>query len=119
MGATTLVTELLSLICAALALIAGVILIGLWAMSCLFSPRWKTISLGICGALVAFNACYGLATWIIVIIERGSLHDPLDSSSGIILGRERIIAAGFACWVLVLLTQVCHPQNTINSRLHL
>ena len=45
-----------------------------------------------------------LGLWMIV--ERGTLHDPLDSRTAI-FGRERIIAAGFASWGLVLATQVC------------
>ena len=117
-GSTTLVIELLSLLSAALVLIVGVILIGLWAMSCFLSTRWRYISFGICAGLVAVNAIFGLATWIVMIVERGSLHDPLDSRSPL-FGRERIIFAGFACWVLVLLVQVCPSYNGTDRRLHL
>jgi hypothetical protein len=106
MGAMTLVTELLSLISGALALVVGGTLIGSWAMLGLFPTRWKTILYGICIGLVVLNACFGLTTWIIIIIERANIQDPLDSSTSLILGRERIIATGFACWVLILLTQV-------------
>lgn len=106
MGAMTLITELLSLICAALNLIVGVILIGLWAMSRLFSSRWKITSFIVCGSLVGVNAIFGFATWIVLTINRANIHDPLTSSSTVVLGRVRIIAAGFACWVFVLLTQV-------------
>ena len=68
-GAMTLITELLSLICAALNLIVGVILVGLWAISGLFSSRWKTASFIVCGSLVGVNAIFGFATWIVLTID--------------------------------------------------
>lgn len=105
MGSMTLVIELLSLLSAALVLIVGVMLIGLWAISCTFSTRWRNMSFAICAGLLALNTCFGFAAWIVIIIERGTLHNPLDSRTAI-FGREKIIAAGFACWGLVLLTQV-------------
>ena len=56
------------------------------------------------------DAIFGFATWIILIIDRRSLLDPLGSS-GVILARERIIAVGFACWVFLLMTQVFYPMT--------
>lgn len=122
MGSTTLVIELLSLVSAALSLVVGVILIGLWAMSCMFSSRWKRISLGISAGFVAFDACFGLANWIFIIVERASIHNSLGSKS-VILGPVRIIVAGFASWVVVLLAQVfLHPRTCLtraDNSLHL
>ena len=118
MGSMTLVIELLSLLSAALVLIVGVISIGLWPISCIFSTRWRNICFGICAGLVALNACFGCATWIVMIVERGSLHDPLDSQSAI-FGREKIIIVGFACWGLVLLTQVySHTMKLTEDCVH-
>jgi hypothetical protein len=108
MGAMTLTTELLSLICAALVLIVSVILLCSWAVSSMMSNRWRKATFGVCGGLVGVDAIFGFATWIILIIDRRSLSDPLGSS-GVILARERIIAAGFACWVFLLMTQVLIP----------
>ena len=106
MGTLTFATELTSLITAALVLIVSVGLLGLWGMLCILSPKWKTISFSIGGILVMIDGCYGLATWIILIIKRQAIRDPLESVSGYILGRERIIAAGFACWIFLLMLQV-------------
>src|SRR5271170_737599 len=101
MGSMTLMTELLSLICAALALIVSVILLCSWAVSCMLSNRWRKVTFGVCGGLLGVDAIFGFATWIVLIIDRRDLSDPLGSSS-VILGRERIIAAGFVCWVFLL-----------------
>ena len=106
MGAMTLVTELLSLLCAALVLIVSVLILGLWATATLMSTRSKRIAFGVCGGIVGIDGCFGFATWIVLIVKRQDIRDPLDSLSGVALGRERIIAIGFACWVLVLMTQV-------------
>jgi hypothetical protein len=108
MGAMTLLTELLSLVCAALVLIVSVLLLGLWATAAVMSSRSRKIALGVCGGIVGIDGCFGFATWIVLIVKRQDIRDPLDSLSGVALGRERIIAIGFACWVLVLMTQV-HP----------
>lgn len=87
-------------------------------MSYIFSTRWKNICFGICAGLVALNACFGFATWIVMIVERGSLHDPLDAGS-VIFGKERIIIVGFACWGLVLLTQVrSHTMKLTTDCIH-
>ena len=119
MGAMTLTTELLSLICAALVLIVSVILLCSWAVSCMMSTRWRKATFGVCGGLVGVDAIFGFATWIILIIDRRSLLDPLGSS-GVILARERIIAVGFACWVFLLMTQVFYPMipQELTLRLH-
>lgn len=109
--------ELLSLLSAASVLVVGVILIGLWSISCVFSTRWRKICFGICSGLLALNACFGFAAWIVMIVERRTLHDPLDSRTAI-FGRERIIAAGFASWGLVLLAQVLFLSDETDRRLH-
>src|SRR5271169_4819527 len=119
MGAMTLTTELLSLICAALVLIVSVILLCSWAVSCMISNRWRKATFGVCGALIGVDVIFGFATWIILIIDRRSISDPLASSS-VILARERIIAAGFACWAFLLITQVSPiGLQELISRLHL
>lgn len=101
MGAMTLVTELLSLISAAVVLVVGVVLLGLWASTRLFSQQALRIAFVICGVCVGGNGVFGLATWIVLIVNRG------DVPNGVILGRETVIATGFACWGFVLCTQVC------------
>jgi len=107
MGALTLITELMSLICAALVLIVSLTLLGLWAMiSTMFiSRRWRGWIWGIVGGQVVVGGIFGFATWIILIVDREEIKDVL-MQSGIILSRDKIIAAGFACWVLVFITQV-------------
>ena len=99
-GAMTPLTELLSLISAAVDLIVGVLLLGLWASTCLFSQRTLKVAFAIATVLGVTNAIFGLATWIVLIVEKA------DVPSGVILGRETVIAMGFACWGFVLCTRV-------------
>ena len=106
MGSLTLVTQLFSLICAASVLVVGVLLLGVWVTTSILSHRWRGIAFGVCGVIVAIDGCFGFVAWIVMIVKREDIRDPLDSLSGVMLGRERIIAVGFACWVLVLMTQV-------------
>ena len=103
MGAQTLLTELLSLISAALLLVVGVILLGLWASVCLLSRRGLKITFGVCGGLVGVNGVFGLAAWIILIVDRRQIPD------AVLLSTETVIAVGFACWGVVLCTQVPSP----------
>jgi len=100
MGAMTLLTELLSLGSAALDLIVGALLLGLWASTCLFSRRTLKVAFAFVTVLGVINAVFGLAAWIMLIVERAEVP------SGVILGREAVIATGFACWGFVLCTQV-------------
>jgi len=102
----SLAMELLALVSAAMLLAVGVASLGLWAWASILSRTSRTIAFVASAGLVVLEACFGLATWIFLVIERGKLRDFLDPESGIILGRERIIAVGSACWVIVLLTQV-------------
>ena len=104
MGAMTLLTELLSLISAAFDLIVGALLLGLWASTCLFSQRTLKVAFGFTTALGVINAVFGLVAWIVLIVERANVP------SGVILGREAVIATGFACWAFVLCTQVQNPS---------
>jgi hypothetical protein len=62
------------------------------------------------GGLIAVDAVFGFATWIVTIVRREDINARLDSYGGGILGRERIIAAGFGCWVLLLVVQV-YPRS--------
>jgi hypothetical protein len=100
MGASTLTTELVSLISAALLLVVGVILLGLWASVCLLSRRGLKITFAVCGTLVAVDGIFGLAGWIVLIVERKEIPD------AVLLATETVIAVGFACWGVVLCTQV-------------
>lgn len=136
MGSLTLLMELFSLICAAVVLIVGVLLLGLWTTSSVLSVRWRTIAYILCGTTVGINALFGLTTWVLIIVKRVDIRDPLDSLGGVTLGRERIIAIGFACWVFLLMSQVLfillfllnfnhsylplsiHLSSDVNNRLH-
>ena len=113
MGAMTMTTLLLPLICSALVLIVNVLLLGVWATVSVLSSRWRKIAFGVSGGIIVLDGFYGFATWIVLVLQRGDIRDPLDSLSGFMLGRERIIAAGFACWVLMTVCQVIPSEICI------
>ena len=106
MAAQTLLTELMALVSAAVVLIGTACLLGLWGLTSVLTSRWKKISFVICGSVVVVAGVFGFASWIVLIIERNNILDPLDSLSGVALGRDRIIAAGFACWTFFFIIQV-------------
>ena len=106
MGALTSITELMSLIFAGLVLAVSFMLLGVWGMSFMLASRWRSLLFAIGGILLLMNGCYGIVTWILLVVKHDEIRDPLDSVGGNILGRERIIAAGFTCWVVVLILQV-------------
>jgi hypothetical protein len=113
MGATTLTTELVSLISAALLLLVGVVLFGLWASVCLFSRRGLKITFAVCAVLVGVNGIFGLGGWIVLIVERREIPD------AVLLATETVIAVGFACWGVVLCTQVLVRFSPVDKRLRL
>jgi hypothetical protein len=102
-GSLTLSVELFSLVSAGLGFIVDVILLNVWGISVLF-PRVKKVAFGLCGGLICVNGCYGFVTWILLIIKRSRIKDPLGVGNG--LGRDGIIAVGLTCWAIVLLAQV-------------
>ena len=106
MAARTLFVELMSLISAAVVLIGTACLLGLYAMIFVLRLRWKTVSYAICGAVVTVTGLFSLAGWIVLIIQRNDILDSLDSLSGVMLARDRIIAAGFACWTFFFIMEV-------------
>jgi hypothetical protein len=106
MGAETLATLLLSLICAALVLVVNVVLFAVWGTLSLLSSQRTKLVLSATGVIVGVDGLYGFATWVVLVLKRGDIRDPLDSLSGMLLSRERIISAGFACWVLMTICQV-------------
>jgi hypothetical protein len=112
MGSTGIVTELLCLLCATVTFVTTLVLLGLWACVDVLSSRWRMRGFLVCGVLLAVSAVFGFTTWIITILRREDIVERLDSYGGGILGRERIIAAGFACWVLLLITQVRPPRDS-------
>src|SRR5436305_8421975 len=119
MGALTLITELMSLILAALVLIVGVTLLGLWALiSTMFiSKRWRVWAVVVCAGEVIIGGVFGFVTWIILIVDREEIKSVL-MRSGMTLSRDNIIAAGFACWIVVFITQVkprALPSLTFNN----
>ena len=88
MGSMTLLMELFSLICAVVVLVVGVLLLGLWTTVSVLSHRWRKVAFFSCAAVVGVNAFFGLTTWVLMIIKRADIRDPLDSLSGVTLGRN-------------------------------
>lgn len=106
MAAQTTLTELMSLVSAAVVIIGTACLLGLWGLISVLTTHWKKIWFIICGSVIGVAGLFSFASWIVIIIERNSILDPLDSLNGVVLARDRIIAAGFACWTFLFIIQV-------------
>src|SRR5438045_4127532 len=88
------VVLVLLLACAVLVLFVSVLLLGTWAVGLMFSDRWRKTIVFLCTTALVIDGGCGAASWIVLVLKRDEVRDPLDSLGGVALGRERIIAAG-------------------------
>jgi hypothetical protein len=105
MAAIGPVVLVLLMLCAGFGVVTNVSLLGLWAVR----GTTRRIVMWGCAMILTLDGTFGFTSWIVVVLRRGEIRDPLDSLGQVMLGRPNVIAAGFACWVLLLICQVLPP----------
>ena len=71
-----------------------------WSTVALASNRWRTCLVVSIVVVVGVDAILGFISWIYIILKQGDIKSPLDSLSGVVLGRDLASARALADTIL-------------------